>query len=135
MQHLLIDACGWAAVIDSGMNFDIELGKVLGKPEILLLPKVLEELEALDTQRPRAKKLLLGMLKGKTTEIEANDDSGGHTDDQILDLAYVLRSREGVHDLLRTHWRWRFAFHHFCVAQIGAICCSSVRPSGEKSKH
>ena len=87
MQKILIDACGWAAVIDSGMNFDIELGKVLGKPEILLLPKVLEELEALDTQRPRAKKLLLGMLKGKTTEIEANDDSGGHTDDQILDLA------------------------------------------------
>ena len=87
MQHLLIDACGWAAVIDSGMNFDIELGKVLGKPDLLLLPKVLEELEALDTQRPRAKKLLLGMLKGKATQIEEHEDSGAHTDDQILDLA------------------------------------------------
>jgi len=89
MQHLLIDACGWAAVIDSGMNFDIELGKVLGKPDLLLLPKVLEELEALDTQRPRAKKLLLGMLKGKATQIEEHEDSGAHTDDQILDLAYA----------------------------------------------
>lgn len=87
MQHLLIDACGWAAVIDSGMNFDIELGKVLGKPDILLLPKVLEELETLDAQRPRAKKLLLGMLKGKATQIEEHEDSGAHTDDQIVDLA------------------------------------------------
>ena len=87
MQHLLIDACGWAAVIDSGMNFDIELGKVLGKPDILLLPKVLEELEALDIQRPRSKKLLLGMLKAKATQIEEHEDSGAHTDDQILDLA------------------------------------------------
>ena len=87
MQNLLIDACGWAAVIDSGMNFDIELGKVLGKPDILLLPKVLEELETVDSQRPRAKKLLLGMLKGKATQIEEHEDSGAHTDDQILDLA------------------------------------------------
>ena len=87
MQHLLIDACGWAAVIDSRMNFDSELRKVLGKPDILLLPKVLEELEALDSQRPRSKKLLLEMLKGKATKIEEHEDSGAHTDDQILDLA------------------------------------------------
>lgn len=87
MQHLLIDACGWVAVIDSGMNFDFELGKVLGKPDLLLLSKVLEELETIDSQRSRAKTLLLGLLKAKATEIEALEESGTHTDDQILDLA------------------------------------------------
>ena len=40
MQKILIDACGWVAVIDSGMNFDSEISRLLGRPEVLLLPKV-----------------------------------------------------------------------------------------------
>ena len=87
MQKGLIDACGWAAVIDSGMNFDAELLKILGRPELLLLPKVMEELELLDAKRPRAKRLLLSMLIAKSSTIEAPLEVGEHTDDQLLHLA------------------------------------------------
>ena len=87
MQKVPIDACGWAAVIDSGMNFDAELLKILGRPELLLLPKVMEELELLNANRPRAKQLLLSMLIAKSSTIEAPLEVGEHTDDQLLHLA------------------------------------------------
>ncbi|MDE0858245.1 MAG: hypothetical protein OSA38_06720 [Candidatus Poseidoniaceae archaeon] len=87
MQQVLIDACGWVAVIDSGMNFDSELRTSLGRPELFLLPKVMEELQRLDALRPRGKKLLLQMLEMKSSEIPPRSESGSHTDDQLLDLA------------------------------------------------
>lgn len=89
MQQVLIDACGWVAVIDSGMNFDAELLHILGRPQLLLLPKVEEELERLDALRPRGKKLLLTMLAAKSETIEPSIEAGEHTDDQLLDLAHA----------------------------------------------
>lgn len=87
MQKVLIDACGWVAVIDSGMNFDSEISRLLGRPEVLLLPKVLEELERLQNERPRSKSLLLQMLKAKSSPIEPPIEAGEHTDDQLVALA------------------------------------------------
>jgi rRNA-processing protein FCF1 len=69
------------------MNFDAELLKVLGRPELLLLPKVMEELELLNANRPRAKQLLLSMLIAKSSTIEPPLEVGEHTDDQLLHLA------------------------------------------------
>ena len=89
MQQILIDACGWVAVIDSGMNFDAELLHILGRPQLLLLPKVEEELERLDALRPRGKKLLLTMLAAKSETIEPSIEAGEHTDDQLVDLAHA----------------------------------------------
>lgn len=89
MQQVLIDACGWVAVIDSGMNFDAELLHILGRPQLLLLPKVEEELERLDALRPRGKKLLLTMLAAKSETIEPSIEAGEHTDDQLVDLAHA----------------------------------------------
>ena len=89
MQQVLIDACGWVAVIDSGMNFDAELLHILGRPQLLLLPKVKEELERLDALRPRGKKLLLTMLAAKSETIEPSIEAGEHTDDQLVDLAHA----------------------------------------------
>ena len=88
MQQVLIDACGWVAVIDSGMNFDAELLHILGRPQLLLLPKVEEELERLDALRPRGKKLLLAMLAVKSETIVPSLEAGEHTDDQLADLAH-----------------------------------------------
>ncbi len=89
MQQVLIDACGWVAVIDSGMNFDAEVLHILGRPQLLLLPKVEEELERLDALRPRGKKLLLTMLAAKSETIEPSIEAGEHTDDQLVDLAHA----------------------------------------------
>lgn len=88
MQKILVDACGWVAVIDSGMNFDSEISRLLGRPEVLLLPKVLEELERLQIQRPRSKSLLLEMLIAKSSSIEPPIEAGEHTDDQLVQLAH-----------------------------------------------
>lgn len=89
MQQVLIDACGWVAVIDSGMNFDAELLHILGRPQLLLLPKVEGELERLDALRPRGKKLLLAMLAAKSETIEPSLEAGEHTDDQLAVLAHA----------------------------------------------
>jgi rRNA-processing protein FCF1 len=88
---VLIDACGWVAVIDANMNFDSELLGILGKPQLVLLPKIVEELERLDLQRPRGKKLLLPMLLSKSSIEQPLDENTVHTDDQIVNLAVEKR--------------------------------------------
>ena len=87
MQQVLIDACGWVAVVDSGMNFDSEALNILGRPQLLLLPKVIEELRQVDALRPRGKKLLLELLTAKSEEVDPRPGAGEHTDDQLVDLA------------------------------------------------
>ncbi|MAR93694.1 MAG: hypothetical protein CMA45_01265 [Euryarchaeota archaeon] len=85
-QSIIVDACGWVAVIDSGMNFDIELKQTIGNFELILLDSVLDELKEIESQRPKRKSLLIPMLESKSnlddSEIESN-----HTDDQIFELA------------------------------------------------
>ena len=85
-QSIIVDACGWVAVIDSGMNFDIELKQTIGNFELILLDSVLDELKEIEIKRPKRKSLLIPMLESKSklddSEIESN-----HTDDQIFELA------------------------------------------------
>ena len=85
-QSIIVDACGWVAVIDSGMNFDIELKQTIGNFELILLDSVLDELKEIESKRPKRKSLLIPMLESKSnlkdSEIESN-----HTDDQIFELA------------------------------------------------
>ena len=85
-QGIIIDACGWVAIIDSGMNFDIELKQTIGNFKLILLESVLDELKEIENNRPKRKSLLIPMLESKSdlsdSEIESN-----HTDDQIFELA------------------------------------------------
>ncbi|MDE0868984.1 MAG: hypothetical protein OSA21_01575 [Candidatus Poseidoniaceae archaeon] len=87
MQQILIDACGWVAIIESGMNIDTELFRVLGPAQMLLLASVRQELELLNSQRPRSKRLLLTLLEQKSQPIEALSLESTHPDDQLFDLA------------------------------------------------
>lgn len=87
MQQILIDACGWVAIIESGMNIDTELFAVLGPAQMLLLDSVREELELLNSGRPRSKSLLLALLEQKSEPIEALSLESTHPDDQLFDLA------------------------------------------------
>ena len=48
-QSIIVDACGWVAVIDSGMNFDIELKQTIGNFELILLDSVLDELKEIES--------------------------------------------------------------------------------------
>ena len=87
MQQILIDACGWVAIIESGMNIDTELFRVLGPVKMVLLESVREELELLNSGRPRNKSLLLALLEQKSEPIEALSLESTHPDDQLFDLA------------------------------------------------
>ena len=87
MQQILIDACGWVAIIDSGMNIDSELSRVYGPAQMLLLDSVREELENLNEQRPRSKNLLLSLLEQKSQPIQPLTEDSAHTDDQLFELA------------------------------------------------
>ena len=87
MQQILIDACGWVAIIDSGMNIDTELLRVVGPAQMLLLDSVRQEVELLNNGRPRNKSLLLALLEQKSQPIEALTLDSAHPDDQLFDLA------------------------------------------------
>jgi|TARA_B100001996_G_scaffold303692_1_gene244524 rRNA-processing protein FCF1 len=83
MNCVLIDACGWAALIDAGLNLDVAMSKVIGKPRYLLLEKVREELDSLAKHR---KGLLLNLLDARVEIIEPPEDIR-HTDGMLLHLS------------------------------------------------
>ncbi|MBL6890493.1 MAG: hypothetical protein ISR22_00395 [Candidatus Poseidoniaceae archaeon] len=85
-QSIIIDACGWVAIIDSGINFDIELKQTIGNFELILLDSVLDELKEIENNRPKRKSLLIPMLESKSNLSDSKIESN-HTDDQIFELA------------------------------------------------
>ena len=82
MLRALIDACGWVAVIEAGINIDQALLESVGTKELATVPNVISELKALDDR-----KLLISMLQSKAELLTPNESSGNHTDDQLLSLA------------------------------------------------
>ena len=86
-QQIIIDACGWVAIIDAGINFEIELEHLLGNFELIVLPEITKELEKLNLKRARKNSLLLDLLAKKSNEIDYISGDLRHTDDIIYDLA------------------------------------------------
>ena len=84
-QQIIVDSCGWVAIIDANINFELELERMFGSFDLILLDSVDNELQNLDLDRPRRKSLLLDMLRNKSTSVSSNISS--HTDDYIFDLA------------------------------------------------
>ena len=87
MGDVLIDACGWVALIDGEFNIDTALSQIIGSPHFILLDLVLEELEGIESKRPRGKKLMLDLLLQRSTQIE---HSTMHTDNALLEVASSL---------------------------------------------
>tara|TARA_B110001452_G_C15217350_1_gene422104 strand:- start:1612 stop:1974 length:363 start_codon:yes stop_codon:yes gene_type:complete len=82
MHRILVDACGWAAVVEAGINIDKALLDCAGTKELAIVPNVITELEALEDR-----KLMIPMLITKAKLMNPPKDSGNHTDDQLLLLA------------------------------------------------
>ena len=87
LPNLLIDACGWAAVVDSGMNIDSEINRTIGPSHWILPNQVKLELVKMGEQR---NDLLLDLLFSRAELIESNHK---HTDDTLLILAKETGSR------------------------------------------
>ena len=90
-QQVLVDACGWAAVIDSEMNIDTEMNRVFGPAQLRLLDSVKQEIERLNQERPRKKNLLLPLLQQKSEFIEPLNTESEHPDDQLFELAREMK--------------------------------------------
>ena len=82
MHRVLVDACGWVAVIEAGINIDQALLDCSGTKQLAIVPNVITELNALDDR-----KLLVSMLISKAETITPPPGSGNHTDDQLLAIA------------------------------------------------
>jgi rRNA-processing protein FCF1 len=82
MRRILIDACGWSAVIQAGINIDHALIECTGTKDLATVPNVIKELESLNDR-----KLMIPMLLSKAEMVTPNPESGNHTDNQLLELA------------------------------------------------
>ncbi len=85
MQNILLDACGWVAIVDSGIHLDLELSKLVGNFELMLIESVSDEIK--NIAKNRKGKLLMELLDAKTTMISNPVGAGNHTDDQLISLA------------------------------------------------
>ena len=61
MKKVLVDACGWVAVIEAGINIDLALLECCGYKDMAIIPNVFSELESLNNP-----KLMISMLEAKT---------------------------------------------------------------------
>ena len=87
LPDILVDACGWVAVIDAGINIDHGLINMFGKYQLLLLPSVKKELELINQKRSSHQPLLLDLLNKKAKNVEPLDNSVKHTDKQLFLLS------------------------------------------------
>ena len=79
---MLVDACGWVAVVDARINIDLALETQVGPVELKITDAVLNELARLAERESRT--LLLDLLQERT---EIVSGEGEHTDDELLNLA------------------------------------------------
>jgi len=79
---VLVDACGWVAVVDARINIDLALESQVGPVELKVTASVLAELEQLAERESRV--LLLDLLLERS---EVVSGEGQHTDDELLHLA------------------------------------------------
>lgn len=84
MVGVLVDACGWVALVEARIHLDIALEEVVGPFELALTAEVLTELDRLKAKKGKA--LLLDLLIGRAKVIET-PEGAKHTDDALLMLA------------------------------------------------
>lgn len=84
-QQIIVDSCGWVAIIDSKINFESELERLFGNFTLILTESVHIELTELDAARTRKNSLLMDLLRQKSVTVQS--EQSGHTDDLIFELA------------------------------------------------
>lgn len=89
MQGVLVDACGWVAIVEAGINLDVSIQAAVGPFKLQLLPSIDEELQSL--QENRKATLLLDLLRERAELVESPPNSSAHPDDQLLALAKSLK--------------------------------------------
>ena len=83
MSSVLIDACGWVALVDARLNLDVAMASVAGSPRLLVRDSVDAELEKLSQTRGG---LLLDLLEQKSERM-SDIEGMKHTDDMLVELS------------------------------------------------
>ena len=83
LSGLIIDACGWAALVDARLNLDVAMASIIGSPKLLVLDSVARELESLSNKRSG---LLLDLLEKRSERIPDIEDMK-HTDDMLVKVS------------------------------------------------
>jgi rRNA-processing protein FCF1 len=82
-MRVLVDACGWVALMDAKLNVDSALIGVIGEFELILMERVKEELDELSKTK---RNLLLSLLEVKSTLV-GNINGLSHTDDMLIKMS------------------------------------------------
>ena len=85
MPKVLVDTCGWIALINAEINIDYAFAERFGKYEFIVINPVWEELEIF--QKNNTKNILLDLLRKKSSNCYEEELIGTHTDDQLLFLS------------------------------------------------
>ena len=83
MVSVLVDACGWVAMMDAGLNLDEAMKNVVGKDDLLVLDSVQNELELLSQRR---KGLLLELLVNRSDRVP-DIEGMSHPDEMLVQMS------------------------------------------------
>ena len=83
MVSVLVDACGWVAMMDAGLNLDEAMKNVVGKADLLVLDSVQNELELLSQRR---KGLLLELLVNRSERVP-DIEGMSHPDEMLVQMS------------------------------------------------
>ena len=83
MVSVLVDACGWVAMMDAGLNLDEAMKNVVGKDDLLVLDSVQNELELLSQRR---KGLLLELLVNRSERVP-DIEGMSHPDEMLVQMS------------------------------------------------
>ena len=83
MVAVLVDACGWVAMMDAGLNLDEAMKNVVGKAALFVLDSVQNELELLSQ---RKKGLLLELLVNRSERVP-DIEGMSHPDEMLVQMS------------------------------------------------
>ena len=83
MDSVLVDACGWVAMMDGGLNLDEAMKNVVGKADLIVLDSVQNELELLSQ---RKKGLLLELLVNRSDRVP-DIEGMSHPDEMLVQMS------------------------------------------------
>ena len=83
MVGVLVDACGWVALMDAGLNLDDAMSGVVGQADLKLLECVHIELSQLSQSR---RGFLLSLLESRCEMISDLNDLS-HPDEMLISLS------------------------------------------------
>ena len=86
MVGVLVDACGWVALVEARINLDSSMEEVVGSADLMLLVSVDRELESISARRFGFDPLLLELLR-KRCELVTDDEDVRHPDEMLVRLS------------------------------------------------